>query len=205
MFVRCVRDPKDLALLGSRALRARNPKRVRKESDRVRPGVRKESEKSPKLRSWTLFGLQGALLGDSWAPRGLRAPGHPFELFLGSFGVPGPKGPGALCARPGGSQPKEHKHFRPGTWPAGSVTRVTEKLCMCLFWPPPPRCCGSVYAGRHGRVCSNQAADLASSSEDFLPEESNAYDRPDQLQRPRTPDLENSRKTAEKGAEWALV
>ena len=28
------------------------------------------------------------------------------------------------------------------------------------------------------------------------------YDRPDQLQRPRTPDLENSRKTAEKGAEW---
>ena len=41
-----------------------------------------------------------------------------------------------------------------------------------------------------------------------------AYDRPDQLQRPRTPDLENSRKrcrvapeqsagkTAEKGAEW---
>ena len=29
------------------------------------------------------------------------------------------------------------------------------------------------------------------------------YDRPGQLQRPRTPDLENSRKTAEKGAEWA--
>ena len=28
------------------------------------------------------------------------------------------------------------------------------------------------------------------------------YDRPDQLQRPRTPDLENSRKTDEKGAEW---
>ena len=27
------------------------------------------------------------------------------------------------------------------------------------------------------------------------------YDRPDQLQRPRTPDLENSRKTDEKGAE----
>ena len=29
------------------------------------------------------------------------------------------------------------------------------------------------------------------------------YNPPSQLQRPRTPDLENSRKTAEKGAEWA--
>ena len=29
------------------------------------------------------------------------------------------------------------------------------------------------------------------------------YDRPGQLQRTRTPDLENSRKTAEKGAKWA--
>ena len=38
-----------------------------------------------------------------------------------------------LCA-----EPKEHKHFRPGTrpgrsgtWPGGSVTGVTEKLFMC--------------------------------------------------------------------------
>ena len=28
------------------------------------------------------------------------------------------------------------------------------------------------------------------------------YDRPDQLQRDRTPNLETSRKTAEKGARW---
>ena len=53
----------------SRALRARNPGRVRKESgkstpgqgpksaQRVRPGVSKESEKSLKPDFWTLFGL----------------------------------------------------------------------------------------------------------------------------------------------------
>ena len=40
----------------------------------------------------------------------------------------------ALCA-----EPKEHKDFRPGTRPGGSVTGVTEKLFMCqlsvcLFW-----------------------------------------------------------------------
>ena len=40
------------------------------------------------------------------------------------------------------TEPKEHKHFRPGTRPGGSVTRVTEKLFMCqmfmcLFWPLP--------------------------------------------------------------------
>ena len=40
-----------------------------------------------------------------------------------------------LCA-----EPKEHKHFRPGTRPGGSVTGVTEKLFMfqmfmCLFRP----------------------------------------------------------------------
>ena len=38
------------------------------------------------------------------------------------------------------AEPKEHKHFRPGTRPGGSVTGVTEKLFMCqvfmcLFWP----------------------------------------------------------------------
>ena len=41
-----------------------------------------------------------------------------------------------LCA-----EPKEHKHFCPGSRPVGSVTGVTEKLFMCqmfvcLFWPP---------------------------------------------------------------------
>ena len=86
----------------SRALRARNPKRVRKKvrkgvprpepqsPQRVRPGVRKESKKSPKLRFWALFGLRGALFGDSRAPRG-RRPGTPSRTFLDSFGLPGPK------------------------------------------------------------------------------------------------------------------
>ena len=36
----------------------------------VLPGVRNESKKSPKLRLGTLFGLRGALFGDSGAPRG---------------------------------------------------------------------------------------------------------------------------------------
>ena len=34
-----------------------------------------------------------------------------------------------LCA-----EPKEHKHFRPGTQPGGSVTGVTEKLFMCQMF-----------------------------------------------------------------------
>ena len=34
-----------------------------------------------------------------------------------------------LCA-----EPKEHKHFRPGTRPGGSVAGVTEKLCMCQMF-----------------------------------------------------------------------
>ena len=34
-----------------------------------------------------------------------------------------------LCA-----EPKEHKHFRPGTRPGGSVTGVTEKLFMCQMF-----------------------------------------------------------------------
>ena len=74
------------------------PKRVRKESERrsgpgepqspqrVCHGVRKESTKSPKLRFWTLFGLRGALFGDSGASPGPEAPGHPFGLFSDSLG-----------------------------------------------------------------------------------------------------------------------
>ena len=100
----------------SRALRARNPKRVQKEPERVsrpgepqspqrvRHGVRKESKKSPKLRFWTrfgpklrfwtLFGLHGGLFGDSGAPRG----GTPFRTLFGLFWGSGPEGPGkALC------------------------------------------------------------------------------------------------------------
>ena len=83
----------------SRALRARNPKRVRKESERVSQGLRpRGAPESPKS-----------------APRSpKRVQKHSFGLFLDSFRTPGrtlrglwsslgPKGPGALCARPGGS------------------------------------------------------------------------------------------------------
>ena len=52
----------------------------------MRPGVRKESKNAASDSFWTLFGhtLWG-LLG-SLGPQG---PGHPFELFSDSFGVPG--------------------------------------------------------------------------------------------------------------------
>ena len=67
----------------------------------VRPGVRKESKKSPKLRFWTLFGLRGALFGDSGAHRGRRPRDtlvDSFRLFWGS----GPEGPGSpLCQASG--------------------------------------------------------------------------------------------------------
>ena len=52
------------------------------------------SSKSPKPRFWTLFGLQGALFGDSG------------DTLSDSFRVPGPKGLGALCARPGVPKPQ---------------------------------------------------------------------------------------------------
>ena len=37
-----------------------------------------------------------------------------------------------LCA-----EPKEHKHFRPGTRPGGSVTGVTQKLFVYVPFPAP--------------------------------------------------------------------
>ena len=74
-----------------------NPGRVRKESrkstpgqgpkspERVRPGVPKKSEKSPKPDFCTLFGLfwdSGAhSFGDFWAP----APGYSFGTLFGLF------------------------------------------------------------------------------------------------------------------------
>ena len=94
------------------ALRARNRKRVRKESERVsRPGepqspqrvrhgvrkkVRKESEaafsdsfRTPWRTLWGLWGCPGRdTLSDSFR----------------TFAVPGPKGPGHLCAWSGHSQ-----------------------------------------------------------------------------------------------------
>ena len=95
------------------ALRARNPKRVREESESGSPRVPKEcapkSEKSLKRVRTCVFGLfsdSGRTLWGLWGSPGPEAPGHPFGLFSDSFGVPGPNGPGAHCARPGGSQLK---------------------------------------------------------------------------------------------------
>ena len=68
---------------------------------RVRPGVRKESKKSLKLRFWTLFGLRGALVGDSGA-RGAGGPGTPFRTLLGFRALRSP-----LCPRSGGLQRKD--------------------------------------------------------------------------------------------------
>ena len=59
-----------------------------------------ESEKSPKLRFQTLFGLRGALLWDFGAHRNWKRR----DTLSDSFGVPGPKGAGEPCARPGGSK-----------------------------------------------------------------------------------------------------
>ena len=47
-----------------------------------------------------------------------------------------------LCA-----EPKEHKHFRPGTRPGGSVTGVTEKLFMRQMFMCPFR---SLFWGAQG-------------------------------------------------------
>ena len=79
-------EPPDLAQR-CRALRARNPKRVRKESERVsrgfqpgqlqspqrvRHGVRKLCENAASDSVWTLSGLRGALFGHSGVSRGRR-------------------------------------------------------------------------------------------------------------------------------------
>ena len=100
----------------SRALRAQNPKRVRKESERASRGLRPrrgprvpkecapESEKSPKTQLRTFFGLFSDSVAHSLGTLGLPRAGPPFGLFSDSFGVPGPKGPGDLCAWSAGSQ-----------------------------------------------------------------------------------------------------
>ena len=93
----------------------KSPKRVHKgvpgppapESPKVPKECAPESEKNVKKVRSCVFGLfsdSGAYsLGTVGLP-GPEAPGHPFGLVSDSFGVAGPKGPGALCARPGGSQ-----------------------------------------------------------------------------------------------------
>ena len=104
----------------------KSPKRVRKgvlprgapESPKSAPRSPKRVQKrSPKLRFWTLFGLRGALFADM----GLPGAGHPFGLVSDSFGVPGPKGSGDLCAWSGGSQ---HKQFH--GW-VGACVRALEQ------------------------------------------------------------------------------
>ena len=97
----------------SRALRARHPKRVRKESARVcrglrsqgapespksAPGVRKESKKRSFGLFFDSFRTPGRTLWVLWG-LGPEALAHPFGLFRG---LPGPSD---LCAWPWGSQP----------------------------------------------------------------------------------------------------
>ena len=93
----------------SRALRAReprkSPKRVPKEypgtgpqkSERVRPGVPKESEKSLKPDFWTLFGLFWDSGAHSFGTFGALSRGTLSGLFPDSSGVLGPEGPGRPC------------------------------------------------------------------------------------------------------------
>ena len=61
----------------------------------------------------------------------------PVTAWVREGGWPGVR---CLCAVAVYAEPKEHKHFCPGTQPGGPVTGVTEKLFMCqmfmcLFWP----------------------------------------------------------------------
>ena len=103
---------------GFRALRAWDPKRVRKGSERVPRSLRprgapespKSAPRSPKRVQKSSFGLfldsfrtPGRTLRGLWGSPKPEAPGHPFGLFSDSFGVPGPKRPEALCSRLGGS------------------------------------------------------------------------------------------------------
>ena len=94
----------------SRALRARNPERVSKESPKSLPGpsgpgVQKVSEtvskQSPESQN-RLFRDSGdcfETVSDTfWTP----GPEGPDRLFGDSFGIPGPEGPGDSCkGRPG--------------------------------------------------------------------------------------------------------
>ena len=68
----------------SRALRARNLKRVRKGCPAPgSPRVRKESKNAASDSFWTLFGLRGALFGDSGAPWGGTPFSDSFRTLLG--------------------------------------------------------------------------------------------------------------------------
>ena len=107
----------------------KSPKRAKRASrpgepqspQRVRHGVRKESKKAASDSFWTLFGLRGALFGDSGAPRA----GRPFGLFRTLFGfrarrawetsVPGRGVPKFMClslALSSGASPKFGPSFQ---------------------------------------------------------------------------------------------
>ena len=128
----------------SRALWARNPGRVRKESRksplgrdpqsprRVRPGVAKESEKSPKPDFRTLFGL--------FCDSGAHPSGTLSGLFSDSSGVPGPKGPGDPV--PGGADPKARSLLEEGKRPPTPQDEIQHlvftKDPRPLYYKTPP-------------------------------------------------------------------
>ena len=82
------------------------------ESPRVPKECATESEKSPKRVRSCVFGLFSDSVAHSLGTLGLPGAGHPFGLFSDSFGVPGLKGPGNLCAWSGGSQVKGALKYR---------------------------------------------------------------------------------------------
>ena len=96
----------------SRALRARNPGRVRKEYPGAGPQkcqksaprslkrVRKESKTWLSDSFQTLLRLRGALFRHFWGP----APGYSFRTLFGLFRGSGPEGPGRPCVGRGRSQ-----------------------------------------------------------------------------------------------------
>ena len=76
----------------------------------------------PKARTSTaLRGCQKLRSEKLWAE-------FSFPNILGGGGLP-TRWPRVLCA-----ESKEHKHFRPGARPGGSVTGLTEKLFMCQMF-----------------------------------------------------------------------
>ena len=81
------------------------------EPQRVHPGVRKESKKSPKLR-FGLFSDSGAhSLGTLGLP-GAGGPGTPFRTLFGLFWGSGPEGPGSTLCQAGGFPNRDSSLWR---------------------------------------------------------------------------------------------